>query len=78
MWLWWRLLFVFVLLLVPLGYGWSHRGWGPPYPRSVRRRRARDDAAGYEPVDGWGVLGDLLWVVSAVALVWLVVALLLA
>ncbi len=34
MWLWLSLAFVVFLFLLPLRYGWSFRGWGPPYPRA--------------------------------------------
>ena len=70
-WFWWWLLFVTVLFLLPLGYGWGYRGWGPPYPSrsaATRERRARELAA-------WGVAADVLWLGLIAALVWLVVVL---
>lgn len=76
MWLLLWLLFVFVLLMLPLGYGWAYRGWGPPYPGYFRRRRAPADPVGYEPVDSWGLAGDLLWVALIVAVAWFVIAVL--
>jgi hypothetical protein len=44
-WLLW-LVFLFMFLVAPLGYGWGYRGWGPPYPRYVQRRRATQAAGG--------------------------------
>lgn len=71
MWFVFWMLFVVILLLLPLSYGWGYRGWGPPYPRAYRRTpaRAEDEVT-------WGVLADVLWVIAVVALIWLVVALL--
>jgi hypothetical protein len=50
---WWWMLFLIILFLLPLGYGWGYRGWGPWY----RRRRPGDIGT------GWGLAGVLLWVV---------------
>lgn len=80
MWLLIWILFVVVLLAIPVGYGWGYRGWGPPYPRYYNRRGRPTGApaeAGiaYED-DDWGVLGDILWVIAAVAVVWLLLGLL--
>lgn len=41
MWFVFWMLFVVILLLLPLSYGWGYRGWGPPYPRAYRRTPAR-------------------------------------
>ena len=40
---WWFLWLAFMLLFLipPLGYGWGYRGWGPPYPSYVQRRRGQ-------------------------------------
>lgn len=41
-WYWWLwIAFVLFVILMPLGYGWGYRGWGPPYPRYYDRGRAR-------------------------------------
>lgn len=37
-WLMW-LVFMFFLFASPVTYGWGYRGWGPPYPSYVQRRR---------------------------------------
>ena len=44
---WWLIwmIFMFLFLIPPLGYGWGYRGWGPPYPRYVQRRRSEHLAA---------------------------------
>ena len=65
-WWWWWLAFTLIFFLLPLGYGWGYRGWGPWY----RRRR---------PVDGdidagWGAAGIFLWIVLFIAIVWLITA----
>ena len=74
---WWIVWFVFMLLfLLPTGYGWSYRGWGPPYPRYVQRRRGRAAAATGGSAtfnhQSWGVVGDFVWIVFAVAMFCLV------
>lgn len=78
------LLFVVFLLVLPLGYGWGYRGWGPPYPSYYRRRRAAAAAdpavdpgadTSVEEAAAWGALDELLWVVVAVAILWLLVGL---
>ena len=40
---WWFvwMLVMFLLLVPPMGYGWGYRGWGPPYPRYIQRRRGQ-------------------------------------
>ncbi len=73
---WWLIwmVFMFVLLLPPLGYGWGYRGWGPPYPRYVQRRRAQQAAAsgGSAPLDhqSWGWGGDVVWWGLLLGLLW--------
>jgi hypothetical protein len=78
-WLLFWILFVVFLFVVPLGYGWGYRGWGPPYPSYYQRRRraaARDALADADAErQQWGVVADLLWVVVLVAIVWLLIAL---
>lgn len=46
LWIYWWLLFVLLILVLPLGYGWGYRGWGAPYPTYYRRRRT---AVGADP-----------------------------
>jgi hypothetical protein len=73
---WWFLwmAMMFLFLVPPMGYGWGYRGWGPPYPSYVQRRRAERAAGGAGPMSfdhqAWGVGGDLLWVVVIIGMVW--------
>jgi hypothetical protein len=49
-WWWWGFLaFILVFLFLPLMFGWSNRGWGPPYPTYYRRRSDRRNALLREP-----------------------------
>jgi len=68
-WFWWWLAFIAIFFLLPLGYGWGYRGWGPWYRLKAPERRsaARDD---YAP-QGWGALAVFLWLVVIIAAVWL-------
>ncbi len=75
---WWLLwiMFMFFALVPPLGYGWGYRGWGPPYPRYIQRRRA----AAVNPSttfdhQSWGVGGDLVWTAMVIGLFWVGAAL---
>lgn len=78
---WWFLwmVFMFMFLLTPLGYGWGYRGWGPPYPRYMQRRRGPQAAAGDGPGTphhlSWGWRGDFVWMIVFVGSVWAVTAL---
>ena len=71
-WIW--MMFMFLFLVPPMGYGWGYRGWGPPYPRYLQRRRARQAAAagGLASSDhealGWA--GDLVWGGLAIGTIW--------
>jgi hypothetical protein len=73
---WWFLWVIFMLMFMatPVGYGWGYRGWGPPYPRYIQRRRAeRSAAAATSPAfdhHAWGVGGDVLWVVLLIWIFW--------
>lgn len=74
---WWVIwmLCIIVFLAPPLGYGWGYRGWGPPYPRYVQRRRALQAASATESSSGfshhsWGWGGDLMWLMLLVAMIW--------
>jgi hypothetical protein len=78
---WWFVwvAFMFVFLVAPMGYGWGYRGWGPPYPRYIQRRRGSTAAAnGGNPAfdhHSWGVAGDLMWIALIVGTVWVCSAL---
>ena len=71
-WWWWWIAFVVIFFLLPLGYGWGYRGWGPWY----RRRRPGTLAAGTEPgagdSAGWGGCAVILWIIVIVAIFWLI------
>lgn len=72
-WIWWMLFMV--LMLMPVGYGWGYRGWGPPYPQYVQRRRMQRASSGGSSGAhhmAWGWRGDLVWVFVFLAAVWLV------
>lgn len=71
-WLIW-LVFLFMFLVAPMGYGWGYRGWGMPYPRYIQRRRAmRVGMNGPSPLDhqAWGRAGDLVWLGLIIAAIW--------
>ena len=67
-WWWWWFAFIVLFFLLPLGYGWGYRGWGPWYQRSGRLpRERRIDASQLEPITdqtGWGWAGMVLWIVA--------------
>ena len=77
-WIWW-MVFMFFVFVTPVGYGWGYRGWGPPYPRRIQRRRHERAMAsgGSHPVSyqtwGWG--GDFVWMVALVGILWFTMAL---
>jgi hypothetical protein len=74
-WWWWWLLFLIVFFLLPLGYGWGYRGWGPWYRR--RTPTSTDlGAEGTAPPDteGWGWGASFLWIILLIAIVWLISA----
>ena len=77
---WWWMWMVVMLLfwMLPMGYGWGYRGWGPPYPRYVQRRRgaraaASGDSATNHQAWGWG--GDFVWIVLLFGAFWAVASL---
>lgn len=76
-WIW--LVFMLLLLVPPVGYGWGYRGWGPPYPRYIQRRRGRQAAAtgGAASFDhhSWGWGGDLVWLMVFIGVLWACLAL---
>jgi hypothetical protein len=72
---------MFTILIPVVAYGWGYRGWGPPFPRFIQRRRANvatgPSSATAETMDGrytafnpegWGWVGDLVWFSFAIAL----------
>jgi hypothetical protein len=80
LWLAW-VAFMFLFVLSPLGYGWSYRGWGPPLPRYIQRRRAARSSlvnvatpARYE---AWGRGGDFIWIVLLIGSGWALAGLML-
>ncbi len=72
-WLVW-IVFMFLFLVSPIGYGWGYRKWGPPYPRFVQQRRATAQSAAYDH-RAWGWRADLLWLVFVIGLFWAAAAL---
>jgi hypothetical protein len=79
-WFFW-MAFMFLFLVSPVTYGWGYRGWGPPYPRYIQRRRGLQAATTGQPADlrhqSWGWGGDFVWVVLIVASGWAFAGLLL-
>ncbi len=84
LWIWWWLLFVLIFLLLPLGYGWCYRGWGPPHyrrpgrpltPAEAEQLQRKTIAEEQAEAEGWGWIALALWFLFAVAVVWLVLAL---
>ena len=72
---WWFLwlIFMFIFLIPPVGYGWGYRGWGPPYPRYVQRRRGPPVAASATGTPhhlSWGWGGDFVWSVLFIGTIW--------
>ena len=76
-WWWWWLLFLVVFFLLPLGYGWGYRGWGPWYRRGTNTRISRGTIPPDEPdLDrGWGWISSFIWVVLLIAIIWIIAAL---
>ncbi len=73
-WWWMWMFFMLVFLVPPLGYGWGYRGWGPPYPSYIQRRRGQRAAAMDAPSSfnhhSWSWGGDVIWGVLLVGLLW--------
>lgn len=73
---------MFMFLVPPVGYGWGYRGWGPPYPRYVQRRRGEQAQAPAPGTEGsfdhhaWGWGGDVVWTVIVFGAMWAVMGLL--
>lgn len=85
-WWWWWAAFLIIFFLLPLGYGWGYRGWGPWYRRrggagrGPRRDLPPPEGQGSLPQEpfrestGWGWGGYFLWLIILVAIIWLIVA----
>jgi hypothetical protein len=79
---WWIvwMVFMFLFLLPPVGYGWGYRGWGPPYPRYLQRHRSQQAAAsglsGPFRHESWGWGGDFVWTMLIIGAVWFMIAML--
>ncbi len=87
-WWWWWIAFVVIFFLIPLGYGWGYRGWGPWYrrrhPSGIPRSAApppdiegdnlRRTPADNETESGWGAAAVFLWLVLILAIIWLIAA----
>jgi len=78
---WWLLwmLFMFLFFITPIGYGWGYRRWGAPYPTYIQRRRTRQSAIRGDIMTAdhlaWGILGDMVWMVLVISMVWALLAL---
>ena len=75
-WWWMWLAFMFLFVVPPLGYGWGYRGWGPPLPRYVQRRRgAQAVVTGRSSLvehQAWGWGGDFVWAAALLGVLWVV------
>ena len=74
---WWFIwmIFMFLFLVPPLGYGWGYRRWGAPYPSYIQRRRATANG-GVTTTNhrAWGFGGDFVWIVMMIGLSWALAA----
>lgn len=75
-WWWWWILFLLVFFLLPLGYGWGYRGWGPWYRRRTPGRFTSESTGDPDLDRGWGWISSFLWVILLIALIWIVAAIL--
>jgi hypothetical protein len=75
-WIWLAVMLVF--FITPMGYGWGYRGWGPPYPSYIQRRRHERASAGGAVASrdhyAWGWGGDLLWMLFLIEMIWVITA----
>ena len=74
---WWIWLAVMLLFFIaPMGYGWGYRGWGPPYPSYIQRRRYEQASAGGMATSrdhyAWGWGGDFIWMLFLIEMFWLI------
>jgi hypothetical protein len=71
-WWWLGIAFMFLFIVPPVGYGWGYRGWGPPYPRYIQRRRGQQAVAVGSPAafnhHSWGWGGDFVWMMLLIAM----------
>ena len=72
-WWWAWVAFVFFFIVSPSAYGWGYRGWGPPVPQYLQRRRVASTvvvAPATTPHHlAWGITGDFIWLVAIFAVV---------
>jgi hypothetical protein len=77
-WWWFWVGFMFLFLVSPVGYGWGYRGWGPPLPSYFQRRGGSQTSRSVREHDsdrsGWGITGDLVWLVALAGIVWAISA----
>ena len=68
------MVFMFVLIAAPMGYGWGYRGWGPPYPTYIQRRREQQAAATRGSAGhnhrSWGWGGEFVWMALFIGMFW--------
>ena len=66
------MIFMMVVLVPSVGYGWGYRKWGPPYPRYIQRRRAQRVSVGGDIAsrdhEAWGWYGDFVWIMFFVVI----------
>ncbi|MDP1828124.1 MAG: hypothetical protein Q8L48_32915 [Archangium sp.] len=76
-WLFW-MIFMFMFLMLPVGYGSGYRRWGAPLPRYFQQRRGDRAAAAGTPMAvnalAWGWGGDFVWGILFIGVCWAVVA----
>lgn len=76
LWYWW-LAVMFFMLVAPVGYGWGYRGWGPPFPSYLQRRREAKATVSLDSgfdYYAWGWGGDLMWVMFLFWFFWMATA----
>ncbi len=73
-WWWIWMMFMLFVIVSPVGYGWGYRGWGPPYPSYIQRRRHEQATAlgGSQEFNhrAWGWGGDFVWIALVIGVVW--------
>ncbi len=71
------MLFMFIFLLTPVSYGWGYRRWGFPYPRYYQKRRGErlviKDSSENLPNQYWGWIGDMVWIVLLIGIIWAII-----
>lgn len=80
MWFFFWLAFVLFFFVTPLIYGWGYKGWGAPPYRRRRSTPVDEDRLAEARVEQemWGWLAAFVWIAFIAALIWLVVALIVA